>query len=1059
MIAEYFELTAQYVMEYGEKTILYYQNGAFFEVFGIKRDENVVSESQLHEFSRICELNIVPKHVSLHGGQVVNAGFKLFQLEKYLFKMQEQGYTIVVFEENGEKDPVRNLHVRVKTGIYSPGTTFLESNGSSSSSSSSSAFGSNYVACIWIERQQSSSSSFSFPRMKADLFIGVGAIDVCTGYTCMAEYHEEYLKGPAPFDRLEGFMSCYSPSETMVITNLEPSCLDDIFSFIGLKSKSVHSVFLPNGQSHQNQGQNPKDKKVLQALRCEKQTYQHELLSQFFRVYDLFSFMETFAPHVYATQAFCYLLDFVYQHNPLLIRQIAEPVLENSGKRLLSANHSLKQLNIVDTEDGGKGKYSSVSRMLNECVTPMGKRHFMRRFLSPVTDETYLQDEYDITEALIANEPIIASIRSALSLSCDMSRVLRQIGLQKATTRAMEQLSHSLEIIAQRITPAVKERSWLWSYLNKRLDMDSVVHQLDKVRTFLAQHFQLSQADGRIIRNGVDAVLDKHTISLTELEEQLNACRVYFNSQLEMEESKGKGKKGKKEVEKKKDKDKEENDDEEEEEKEVKMVSIYETEKNNISLVATTRRCKLIEENLAKQGNPKIVNVSSSSSAPFFLNMENLKFVKHTGATSTISNPFLDELCRQVRDTKIKVIDLTAVVFQRLTKQFFDTCQADMENIIAMVTWLDMATSKAVLAIKYHYCKPSFKPKCNEKPKGKSDDETEKEGSFIHATGLRHCLVEQLHQEEIHVSNDLSLNEHGSGILLYGTNGVGKTSFIRAVGIAVVMAQAGLFVPATTFQYRPYTAIFTRIIGNDNLFKGMSTFVVEMTELRTILRLADNRSLVLGDELCSGTETVSAISLVVAGIQHLAAVRCSFLFATHFHEIHGYDEITSLSPQVSVKHMSVVYDLANDCLVYGRKMQDGAGSNLYGLEVCKSLHLPTAFLETATAIRQKYFGTGSNSSKEKSILEQSPSSYNASHLSGGICQQCRQRSATEVHHLVFQQEADHHGIIRRDGNVFHKNMEANMINLCRECHDAIHQSKQVLKKTKTTAGMRLTALN
>ena len=109
-------------------------------------------------------------------------------------------------------------------------------------------------------------------------------------------------------------------------------------------------------------------------------------------------------------------------------------------------------------------------------------------------------------------------------------------------------------------------------------------------------------------------------------------------------------------------------------------------------------------------------------------------------------------------------------------------------------------------------------------------------------------------------------NNELDGILLYGTNAVGKTSFIRALGISVIMAQAGLYVPASSYKYKPYKYIFTRILGNDNLFKGLSTFAVEMSELRTILRLADKNSLVLGDELCSGTESISAVSIFVAGV-------------------------------------------------------------------------------------------------------------------------------------------------------------------------------------------------
>ena len=115
---------------------------------------------------------------------------------------------------------------------------------------------------------------------------------------------------------------------------------------------------------------------------------------------------------------------------------------------------------------------------------------------------------------------------------------------------------------------------------------------------------------------------------------------------------------------------------------------------------------------------------------------------------------------------------------------------------------------------------------------------------------MRHCLIEHLQQNELYISNDISLGTPETsvdGVLLYGTNAVGKTSFIRSLGIAVIMAQAGLYVPCSSFHFQPYKYIFTRILGNDNIFKGLSTFAVEMSELITILRLADDKSLFLGD--------------------------------------------------------------------------------------------------------------------------------------------------------------------------------------------------------------------
>ena len=109
-------------------------------------------------------------------------------------------------------------------------------------------------------------------------------------------------------------------------------------------------------------------------------------------------------------------------------------------------------------------------------------------------------------------------------------------------------------------------------------------------------------------------------------------------------------------------------------------------------------------------------------------------------------------------------------------------------------------------------------------------------------------------------------------MVIFGTNGVGKSSINRSVGIAIIMAQSGMFVPCTEFTYKPYTSIYTRILGNDNILKDY-TFAVEMCELATILNNADENSLILGDEVCSGTETSSAVSIFAQTLINLQKVK------------------------------------------------------------------------------------------------------------------------------------------------------------------------------------------
>ena len=233
-------------------------------------------------------------------------------------------------------------------------------------------------------------------------------------------------------------------------------------------------------------------------------------------------------------------------------------------------------------------------------------------------------------------------------------------------------------------------------------------------------------------------------------------------------------------------------------------------------------------------------------------------------------------------------------------------------------------------------------------------------------------------------------------------------------------------------------------MGNDNLFKGMSTFAVEMSELRVILKCADKNSLILGDELCSGTEIDSAISIFVAGLQKLHALKSCFVFATHMHEIVDYEEIAQmqLDGGLVTKHMAVTYDRTHDVLIYDRKLRDGAGPSMYGLEVCKSLHLPDDFLKMANDIRLKY-----RDKKQAGDLNFKPSHFNA-HKIKGMCELCKQNLGEEVHHLQHQKEADEANFIQH----FHKNHPANLMTVCESCHLKMHGtgSGQQLRRVLTT---------
>ena len=230
-----------------------------------------------------------------------------------------------------------------------------------------------------------------------------------------------------------------------------------------------------------------------------------------------------------------------------------------------------------------------------------------------------------------------------------------------------------------------------------------------------------------------------------------------------------------------------------------------------------------------------------------------------------------------------------------------------------------------------------------------------------------------------------------------------------------------------------------------------------MVSWRSILKYSDNNSLVLGDELCSGTESTSAKSIFVAGIKNLYSKRGSFIFATHLHEIVDYDEIAELK-HLKLKHMSVLFNKEKNRLEYDRIMKDGPGESIYGLEVCKSLDLPYDFLQDANELRQKY-NPGS-----QSILDQHTSNYNTQKIKR-MCEKCNQYIATEVHHLIPQKEFNNNNNNNNNNNkvekikiknyTLSKNNYANLYSVCEKCHVLFHKTDDYYKKIKTSDGYDL----
>lgn len=368
------------------------------------------------------------------------------------------------------------------------------------------------------------------------------------------------------------------------------------------------------------------------------------------------------------------------------------------------------------------------------------------------------------------------------------------------------------------------------------------------------------------------------------------------------------------------------------------------------------------------------------------------------------------EINNNIRNITSKIEDIINSKFYSFVSKLKNNFNDEFKSLIKSIEYFDFYSTCINNNSFFRLFKPSI--------------DKEKNTGYIKATELRHPIIENISKNIKYVSNNIELSN--DGIVLYGINASGKSSLMKSIGIALILSQAGMYAPATNFIFHPYTKIFTRITGNDNIYRNQSTFVLEMSELRSIIKDCDDKSLIIGDEVCSGTETISAISIMTSTLYSLSKSKASYIFATHLHELNEYLNDTS----AKVYHLSVIYE--NDQIIYDRVLKPGNGSTLYGLEVCKSLDMDDDFIHNAFKIRNKITNKHQN--------DFNISKYNSNTIKDK-CNICSKVDNLHVHHIDEQHTADNNGYIKH----FHKNDEHNLITLCEKCHNDVHSNKLLIE--------------
>ena len=552
---------------------------------------------------------------------------------------------------------------------------------------------------------------------------------------------------------------------------------------------------------------------------------------------------------------------------------------------------TVRNLELIEPLFAGTDAGVTLFRCLDATVTPMGKRLLRTWMLRPSLDQAEIEGRLDSVEAQVKDTVRREELRRSLEGILDLERLLSRVTLETANPRDVLALAASLARIpkVRTVLAGLAESRLSESRLSaQRLAtlhgaIDELGNLREKIDRTLVPEPPLTLSDGGVIAPGVDKDLD-------ELRDLSRNSKQYL-ARVEQRERERTGIASLK----------------------VKFNSIFgyyiEISKANLHLSPADYERK-----------QTLVNAER------------------------FTTPELKEYESKILDAQEKIVEIERRLFAELRSAIAAEAKRIRQTALALAE-VDVLGCLAHIAALRNYCRPQFEQKPDQAAKAKNANDND-----LEIVEGRHPVIEL--QElaagsERFVPNDLFLNNSTHNIVvLTGPNMGGKSTYLRQAALIVIMAQMGSFVPARAVRLGIVDRVFTRIGASDNLARGRSTFMVEMTETAAILHTATARSLILLDEVGRGTSTYDGLAIAWAAIEYLHAhVRAKTLFATH------YFELTELAEQLSgVKNYHVSVKEVGGSVVFLRRVEPGAADRSYGIEVAKLAGLPNEVVVRAREV-------------------------------------------------------------------------------------------------------------
>lgn len=988
----YFSQQESYAKIYGEKTIVFIQIGKFYEAYNDKTKGYL----QLEELEPLLNIKFIRRDKKA-GNKPNQFGINCVSMASKLGTLIEHGYTVVLFDQ---KEPVGKEIERECIGVYSPGTYLSDKQMSDA----------NYLMTIYLREEKQMKSA------KILMAVGITLVDITIGRIIIHEFYSSILDEKFGLDEIYRMFQMFGPVETVIYYHpLAPNenTTKNIKSYLELE-KIKNCYFYEYVASGEN------DKLGLLTDSTFGINYQNDYLSKIFNLSSQLSLKGKVSAieilnlerKPYAIISLMIGLKYIAGHNLLLVRNLRMPEIYLHNKYLILGNNAVEQLNIVDSNklESYNRKIESVFDVVNKTSTPMGKRYLKENLLAPMSQENKqcILTRYDCIEALCHND-LYEKIHAELKNIYDMERLHRRMALGIIAPYEFYRLDLYYQSTTK-IISLVKKIPILRDLLPEEIVKTFLSYQLKYNKEYdfdsLQNYSNSSDVENSFFKKGLHLTIDKIQDKIDYVRSLINSSSQCF---IDLILAKYPNKNPK------------------------DLLTLESNEREGYYYTINKTNEKILREEIDRK---KEIRIDLTIGETIVVKKNDIVFKPLLkGRTKIFVTPLVEHTINLTDQTK-KLSKLVKREFSRGMVGYYIEYMLMMHAVTKFVSEIDFLVGGAIVSKNYFYCKPVVPSKENAE-------------SYFRATGLRHAIIEQLCVETEYIPLDVELgNVPGSkdknGILLFGLNSAGKSSCMKSIGIAIILAQIGYYVPAQTFEYEPYMALYARITGNDNIFKGLSSFALEMAELDAILTRTQDQgpsTLIIGDEVCRGTEMISGVAIVASTLINLSLCNCSFIFSSHLHDIPSIEEIKQLK-NLRLYHIRTEYDEQNQCLVFDRKLVEGPGPSVYGLMVARFLIKNNSFINTAETIKKKLIN------EEQIEIPHKKSNYNKLLLVNncnicGYFPQMKHNKELESHHIHFQKDCLSDGKIKIKPHLT-KNKLYNLVILCRECHLKVHKGEIII---------------